>query len=76
MNRIVGDTSGCIQVHFTGTGIGTYSVDGTQREIVWKKPSRSSAYTLYESDGVTPLVIAPGKSYIAVVPTGTTITTN
>ncbi|MBE6682194.1 MAG: DUF3048 domain-containing protein [Ruminococcaceae bacterium] len=76
MNRIVGDTSGCIQVHFTGTGIGTYSVDGTQREIVWKKPSRSSAYTLYESDGVTPLVIAPGKSYIAVVPTGTNITTN
>lgn len=76
MNIIAGDASGCIQVHFTGSGTGTYSVDGTQREIVWKKPSRGSAYTLYESNGVTPLVVAPGKSYIAVVPTGTNITTN
>ena len=75
-NRIEGDTSGCIQVHFTGTGTGTYSVNGTMRDIVWKRESRRSSYTLYESDGETPLVLFPGKSYIAVVPTGTTITTN
>ena len=73
MNRIPGDALGCIQVHFTGTGKGTYSVDGTQRDIVWKKSTRSSSYTLYESDGETPLVLAPGKSYIAIVPTGTQI---
>ncbi len=76
MNVIKGDPLGCIQVHFTGTGAGTYSVDGTHREIVWKKPSRSSRYTLYESDGETPLLLAPGKSYIALVPTGTNITIN
>ena len=76
MNNIPGDALGCIQVHFTGTGTGTYSVDGTHREIVWKKASRSSSYTLYESDGETPLVLAPGKSYIALVPTGTEITLN
>lgn len=76
MNMIAGDELGCIQVHFTGTGYGTYSVDGTHREIVWKKPSRSAAYTLYEADGETPLLVAPGKSYIAIVPTGTNITTN
>ena len=74
MNIIKGDPLGCIQVHFTGTGKGTYFVEGTSREIVWSKPSRGSAYTLYESDGVTPLVLAPGKSYIAIVPTGTNIT--
>lgn len=74
MNIIKGDPLGCIQVHFTGTGKGTYFVEGTSREIVWSKPSRGAAYTLYESDGVTPLVLAPGKSYIAVVPTGTNIT--
>lgn len=74
MNVIKGDALGCIQVHFTGTGTGTYSVDGTHREIVWKKQSRGSAYTLYESDGETPLTLAPGKSYIALVPTGTSIT--
>ena len=76
MNLIPGDPLGCIQVHFTGTGTGTYSVDGTHRTIVWKKQSRGSAYTLYESDGETPLVLAPGKSYIALVPTGTDITLN
>lgn len=76
MNIIKGDPLGCIQVHFTGTGKGTYFVEGTSREIVWSKPSRGSAYTLYESDGETPLVLAPGKSYIAIVPTGTNITVN
>lgn len=73
MNVIKGDPLGCIQVHFTGTGKGTYSVDGTQREIVWKKSSRSSSYTLCEADGETPLVLSPGKTYIAIVPTGTKI---
>lgn len=74
-NIIAGDTSGCIQVHFTGTGTGTYSVNGTMRDIVWKRDSRRSSYTLYESDGETPLLLSPGKSYIAVIPTGTNLTT-
>ncbi len=72
-NMIKGDPLGCIQVHFTGKGKGTYSTDGRQREIVWVRTSRTSGYTLYESDGVTPLILNPGKSYIAVVPTGTEI---
>ncbi len=75
MNLIAGDPLGCIQVHFTGSGNGTYSVDGTTREIKWEKQSRSSAYTLYEADG-TPLLLAPGKSYVAIVSTGTQIKTN
>lgn len=74
MNMIPGDALGCIQVHFTGTGKGTYSVDGTTRDIVWEKPSRSAPYTLYEEDGETPLVVAPGKSYIAVVSSRSTVT--
>ena len=76
MNIIRGDELGCIQVHFTGTGSGTYSVDGSIREIVWKKPDRTAPYSLFEADGETPLLLAPGKSYIAIVPTGTSITTN
>ena len=76
MNFIQGDAYGRIQVHFTGTGTGTYSVDGTSREIVWTKPDRSSAYTLYEKDGTTPLEIAPGKSYIALISTNTNIILN
>lgn len=76
MNIIPGDALGCIQVHFTGWGFGTYSVDGTHREIVWKKPDRSSAYSLFEADGETPLLVAPGKTYIALIPTGTNIIVN
>ena len=76
MNIIPGDALGCIQVHFTGTGNGTFSVDGTHREIVWKKADRSSSYSLFEADGETPLLLAPGKTYIALVPTGTSITIN
>lgn len=71
MNIVPGDALGCIQVHFTGEGRGTYSIDGTIREIVWKKPERGSAYTLYEKDGETPLKLTAGKTYIGIVPTGT-----
>ena len=76
MNLIKGDPKGCIEVHLTGTGAGTYSVDGTTRDIVWSKPSRTEPYTLYESDGVTPLVVAPGKSYIAVISPKTALSIN
>ncbi len=76
MNAIAGDELGCIQVHFYGQGTGTFNVDGTSREIVWKKADRQSQYSLYESDGTTPLKLAPGKSYIALVPTGTNLTIN
>lgn len=71
MNVIPGDTLGCIQVHFVGQGRGTYSVNGTIREIAWKKPSRTEPYTLYEKDGTTPLLLSAGKTYIGIVPAGT-----
>ena len=70
---ISGDALGCLAVSFTGTGKGYYAYGGKIREIVWKKPSRTEVYSLYESDGETPLTLSPGKSYIAIVPTGTTI---
>lgn len=73
-NIIPGDEYGCIQVHFTGKGTGYYATDGKIKPIVWEKKTRTSTYTLYEADGTTPLVLNPGKSYIAIVPTGTQIT--
>ena len=71
---IPGDANGCIRVNFTGSGKGKYFTGGKYKEIVWKKQSRTSAYTLYEADGETPLLLNPGKSYIAIVPINTKIT--
>ena len=68
MNIIKGDPLGCIQVHFTGTGTGTYSVDGTYREIVWKKPSRDSAYTLYEATEKHPSCFLPARAILPLFP--------
>lgn len=70
-----GDSLGHITVNFTGTGKGKLFTMGKYKDIVWKRQSRTSSYTLYESDGETPLKVNPGKSYIGLVPKGTTITT-
>lgn len=72
-NVIPGDAYHCLAVNFTGEGKGLYAADGKIREITWKKASRTEKYTLYESDGVTELVLKPGKTYIGIVPTGTEV---
>ncbi len=64
-----GDDKGRLAVNFKGEGKGYYAVGGIYKEIVWKKDDRISPYTLYESDGETPLLLCAGKSYIAIAPT-------
>ncbi len=73
-STIPGDANGCIKVNFTGSGKGKYFTGGKYKDIVWKKQTRTSSYTLYEADGETPLMLNPGKSYIAIVPINTKIT--
>ena len=68
-----GDAEGHIDVNFKGTGKGKYLTMGKYNDIVWERKSNTSSYTLYESDGKTPLKINPGKSYIALVPKGSDI---
>ena len=74
MRPIPGDELGCLKMNFTGIGTGTYSCGGVMKDIVWTRDSKTSSYVLYENDGVTPLTLNPGKSYIAIVPLGTKIT--
>lgn len=64
------DDKGRISVNFTGSGEGYYITHGKAKPIVWKKESRTSGYKLYEKDGITELVMNPGKTYAAIVPTG------
>ena len=74
--QIPGDKLLCIACEFVGTGKGKYASNGVMKDIIWKKETRTSTYSLFESDGETPLLLTPGKSYIAIVPTGTLITAN
>ncbi len=68
-SAIAGDDKGRISVNFTGSGSGYYVSGGKYIGITWKKASRTSTYSLYLADGTTPLVMNPGKTYAAIVPT-------
>ena len=35
-----------------------------------RKESRTSSYTLYKADGVTELLLNPGKTYVGIPPIG------
>ena len=64
------DDKGRLYVNFIGEGDGLYAADGKVRNIKWSKQTRTSSYTLYEEDGVTELLLHPGKTYIGIPPLG------
>ena len=64
--RDTGDSYHHLVMTFAGEGKGYYAANGVIKEIVWKKPDRQTPYALYETDGVTPLLLNPGKSYIGL----------
>ena len=68
-HKSTGDEKGRIKVDFTGSGNGYYAVNGVYKKIVWKKQNRTTPYALFEQDGTTPLLLCPGKSYIAIANT-------
>lgn len=64
------DEKGRIHVDFIGTGDGIYITNGKSEPIKWSKESRTSSYTLYKADGVTELLLNPGKTYVGIPPIG------
>ena len=61
-----GDSYHHLVMTFEGEGKGYYISNGKLKNIVWKKTGRQTPYALYEADGVTPLLLNPGKSYIGL----------
>ena len=61
-----GDSYNHLVMNFTGSGKGYYISNGKMKNIVWTKSDRQTPYSLYEEDGVTPLLINPGKTYIGL----------
>ena len=65
---IKGDDAGRLYVNFYGDGEGHYMSNGEYKKIKWHKDSRTSSYTIYEEDGVTEVLLNPGKTYVAIAP--------
>ena len=65
---IKGDDAGRLYVNFFGDGEGQYMSNGEYKNIKWHKDSRTSTYTIYEEDGVTEVLLNPGKTYVAIAP--------
>ncbi|MBP8639484.1 MAG: DUF3048 domain-containing protein [Oscillospiraceae bacterium] len=67
------DDYGRRAVDLEGSGTGHFICNGVTIPIKWSHSGTGSSFTYTLADG-TPLKLAVGKSYIAIVPTGSTIT--
>lgn len=67
------DDYGRRAVDLIGTGLGYFMVNGKSVPITWSHSSEKAPFIYELADG-TPVTFGVGKSYIAVVPTGSEIT--
>lgn len=74
VKAIPGDTSGRLAVTTTGSGKGYYISGGKAVSITWKKDTRDSVIQLTTSTG-EPLNMAPGKTFVSILPTTAESTT-
>ena len=51
----------------TGKGSGYYIYGGSSIMITWQRTDGENPIKLYEADGLTPLQISSGNTYVAVV---------
>ena len=67
------DSEGHRRVVTTGEGEGYYARDGHVIPMTWKRDSDTSTFEYYDEAG-NPIPFGVGKSYIAVIPTGSPVT--
>lgn len=60
-------SSGEMSVVNSGHGSGYYIFGGSRIMVTWQRTDGDNPIKLYEADGVTPLEISSGNTYIAVV---------
>lgn len=66
------DDYGRRAVNLNGTGSGLFFCDGKVAEISWSHDGTGTPFRYFMNNGV-PLTLGTGTSYIAIVPTGSTI---
>ena len=69
--RII-DNKGHLEVQMTGEGEGYFARDGKLIPIYWSRESNDDLYTYTDVAG-EPIVFGVGKTYVAIVPTGSNI---
>ena len=71
-SSISGDDAGRIDVNVTGSGSGYYFHGGNYVEFKWSRPNATSMFE-YTLDDQSPLIVAPGTSYICIIPIGNSL---
>jgi hypothetical protein len=66
------DDAGRRSVELTGTGKGLFFCNGEKVDITWTRGGSGELFRYYLEDG-SPLTFGVGRSYIAIVPTGSNI---
>lgn len=67
ITRISGDTEGRLKAILTGAGDGWYMCDGVIRKISWMRSSDNAQFVLTDENG-DELILAPGVTYFAILP--------
>jgi len=67
------DNAGRLAVNLTGTGDGHFICGGKAADITWSRDGDGEKFRYSLSDG-SELLLGVGKTYICIVPTGSTIT--
>ncbi|MBQ7699957.1 MAG: DUF3048 domain-containing protein [Clostridia bacterium] len=63
----IDQSTGEMEVVNNGSGSGYYVYGGSSVMIKWQRTDGTNPIRLYETDGLTPLKIAAGNTYVAVV---------
>ena len=71
---IPGDDAGRREVKIIGSGTGYYISQGRAVSIEWKKPAYGEPTLYIETKTGKPVMMNPGKTYIAIVPERQTVT--
>ena len=66
------DNEGHRRIITTGEGEGYYARDGHMIPMTWKRSDETSTFEYYDASG-NPITFGEGKSYIAVIPTGSPV---
>lgn len=66
-HTVIDETSGEMDINNSGSGTGYYVYGGSCVQIKWQRTDGTNPIKLFENDGLTPLQISSGNTYIAIV---------
>jgi hypothetical protein len=71
--EIKNDPEGRLDLSLTGSGTGRVAIGGVYVDINWSKKSSAAPFVFTDSSG-NPLILRAGRSFIAIIGSGATVT--